>query len=243
MSTRSNLNAGDGPVIVGYDGGPRGRDALALGVSVADALHSRLEVATVFRSETVVPAVPVQERALQAARLAREGVRRIAAVREAEPRVVAARSTVQGLHALAEAEDAAVLVVGTGDRTAPSPVFADTVATQLLSGARCPVAVAPSGLSAAEAVRLRNIGVAFDGSPEACTELQRAAELAQACGGRICVIHALDPPVEPMRPLENARRLERHRVLYQMALDETIASMPENVPADSRVFVGPAPKR
>jgi nucleotide-binding universal stress UspA family protein len=235
----SDFSSSKNAVVVGYDGRPQGRDALALGVSLARALDAPLEVVTVFVSEIVVSSRPAEELRAEASKLAEEGVSEVATVLDATPRTVAARSPAHGLHALAEAETTALLVVGSSHRGALGRVLAGTVATQVLSGAPCPVAMAPQGLAGVETVPLRNIGVAFDGSPEAWTALQRASELALATGGRVRIIHALEPLRAPaVSPLESDRILKQRRARCEMAEEQAVASLPKDVHPESRIVVG-----
>jgi nucleotide-binding universal stress UspA family protein len=226
------------PVVVGYDGRPQGRDALALGSSLSRALDAPLIVAAVYPSEDVVSSLPAEEHRARADRLAREGADEMARALDATPYPVAGRSPAHGLHDLADAESAAALVVGSSHRGALGRVLAGNVATQLLSGSPCPVAVAPRGL-AGEAVPLRAVGVAFDGSPESWTALQRAAALALAGGGIVRIIHALEPvTAPPVSPLEEDRILRERRARCEMASEQAVASVSREVHPEARIVVG-----
>lgn len=214
------------PIVVGYDGRPQGRDALALGSSLARALDAPLIVAAVYPSEDVLSPLSPEQRRASAERLAKDGMGELAPGLDTRPYPVAGRSPAHGLHDLAEAEDAAALVVGSSHRGALGRVLAGNVATQLLSGSPCPVAVAPRGLAGGPAP-LRALGVAFDASPESWTALQRAAALALASGGSVRIIHALeaapradwksfgdgsDTPRAPRAPRAGQRAGRRERV-------------------------------
>jgi nucleotide-binding universal stress UspA family protein len=227
------------PVVVGYDGRPQGRDALALGSSLARALGARLIVAAVYPSQDVVSSLPAEEQRARADRLAREGADEVARALDASPYAVAGRSPAHGLHALAEAGGAAALVVGSSHRGALGRVLAGNVATQLLSGSPCPVAVAPLGSAGEQEVPLRTLGVAFDGSPESWAALQRAAALALAGGGTVRIIHALEPLTHfPMTPLETDRILRERRARSELAGDQAVASVSREVNPEARIVVG-----
>jgi nucleotide-binding universal stress UspA family protein len=224
------------PVVVGYDGRPQGRDALALGASLARTLDAPLIVAAVYPSEDVVSSLPAEEHRAGADRLAREGVDELAGVLDARPYPVAGRSPAHGLHELAEG--AAALAVGSSHRGALGRVLAGNVATQLLSGSPCPVAVAPRGL-AGEEVPLRTFGVAFDGSPESWTALQRGAALALAGGGSVRIIPALEPiTAPPVSPLEGDRILRERRARCELASEQAVASVSQDVHPEARIVVG-----
>jgi nucleotide-binding universal stress UspA family protein len=229
----------ESPVVVGYDGRPQGRDALALGSSLARALDAPLIVAAVYPSEDVASSLPAEEHRARADRLAREGADEVARALDASSYPVAGRSPAHGLHDLAEAEGAAALVVGSSHRGALGRVLAGNVATQLLSGSPCPVAVATRGLAGEEGVPLRTLGVAFDGSAESWTALQRAAALALAGGGTIRIIHALEPLTDfPVSPPETDRILSERRARSELASEQAVASVSREVHPEARIVVG-----
>jgi len=224
---------------VGYDGRAQGRDALALGSSLARALDAPLIVAAVYPSEDVATSLPAEEQRARADRLAREGADEVAPALDANPYPVAGRSPAHGLHDLAEAEGAAVLVVGSSHRGALGRVLAGNVATQLLSGSPSPVAVAPRGLAGEDGVPLRTLGVAFDGRPESWTALQRAAALALAGGGTVRIMHVLEPLTHfPVSALETDRILRERRVRSELVSEQAVASVSREVHPEARVVSG-----
>jgi nucleotide-binding universal stress UspA family protein len=227
------------PVIVGYDGRPQGRDALALAAGLARTLDAPLVVAAVYPSEDVVSSLPAEEGRARADRLAAEGVQELAGELDARPSPVAGRSPAHGLHDLAEAEGAAALVLGSSHRGALGRVLAGNVAAQLLTGSPCPVAVAPRGLAGVEDLSLDTIGVAFDGSPESWTAVQRAADLALAGHGSVRIVHVLEPLTSlPMSPLEVDRILHDRRARCELANERAVASLSRDVRAEARVVEG-----
>jgi nucleotide-binding universal stress UspA family protein len=226
------------PIVVGYDGRPQGRDAPALGSSLARALDAPLIVAAVYPSEDVLSPLSPEQRRASAERLAKDGMGELAPGLDTRPYPVAGRSPAHGLHDLAEAEDAAALVVGSSHRGALGRVLAGNVATQLLSGSPCPVAVAPRGLAGGPAP-LRALGVAFDASPESWTALQRAAALALASGGSVRIIHALEPLPGPTgSPSETDRILRERRARRELASEQAVASVSREVHPEARIAVG-----
>lgn len=58
-----------GPVVAGIDGRSGGRDALALGAGLAQALGTELSAAFIFASEATPSAVPREQRRAEAAEL------------------------------------------------------------------------------------------------------------------------------------------------------------------------------
>ena len=77
--------------------------------------------------------------------------------------LVSDESPAAGLHALAEREEAALIVIGSSHRSKIGRIVVGGTGERLLSGASAPVAVAPAGYTAAGArdpdagVRLRRL--------------------------------------------------------------------------------------
>jgi nucleotide-binding universal stress UspA family protein len=92
------------------------------------------------------------------------------------------------LHALADKQDVAAIVLGSSRRGPVGRVVAGRVAHRLLSEAPCPIVVAPAGFAARPPLGLAPIGVAFDGSPAASSVLRTAARLARANRDPLVVI-------------------------------------------------------
>jgi hypothetical protein len=72
-----------------------------------------------------------------------------------------------------------VLVLGSVHRGPLQRVVPGSVATRLLHGTPCPVAVAPRGYAAGEP-KLGTVGLAFDGMEEAGVAAREAARIAPA---------------------------------------------------------------
>jgi len=170
-------------VVIGYDGSDRGRDALALGRTLAELLRGDLEALIAL----VYPDGPVGSsglRTLHAAHRA-EAQRILDGARRAWPQLapgafhlLQAGSPAAGLHALALEREADAVLVGASHRGAAGRVFPGSATEQTLHGAPCAVLVAPPGYASASRP-LRRIGVAYDGSREARTALETARALAR----------------------------------------------------------------
>jgi nucleotide-binding universal stress UspA family protein len=99
--------------------------------------------------------------------------------------LVAGESPAAGLHALAERERAALIVIGSSRRSRLGRVLPGGTGAPPLGRVR-PVAVAPAGY--ADAVgSLRTIGCGFDGSPESESALRWAAALARRASAGVGV--------------------------------------------------------
>jgi len=111
----------------------------------------------------------------------------------ATPLTSLARSVGRGLHELAEREHCDLLVVGSSSRAFFDRVLIGDDTRDALNGAPCAVAIAPSGY-ARHAAQLREIGVAFDGSPESEHALALGRALAAARDARVSAFEAVDIP-------------------------------------------------
>ena len=166
-------------VVVGVEGGPHGRDAVALGERLRDA-DGRLTLVHSFSGSTrpldaATPAMIEEDR--QRALTLLELERTDAAV-DADLLAVDAMSPGEGLHRAAEQLGADLLVVGSSRRGAFKRVLLGDDTRAALNGAPCAVAVAPVGYRES-AASLATIGVAYDGSPESVAALQEAKAIAQ----------------------------------------------------------------
>jgi nucleotide-binding universal stress UspA family protein len=164
-------------VIVGYDGSVQAQDALALGQDLCEREGGMLMPVCAFPSDphldhrsavTAPPGVALRaaEEALQQARAQLDGTLLV------ETRAVQSSSVPRALTELAEDEAADLVVVGS---TAGEHRFGD-VATRLLHGSPCAVAVAPPGYRGRRGIH--RVGVAYDGSPEAELALDAAYRIA-----------------------------------------------------------------
>jgi nucleotide-binding universal stress UspA family protein len=173
-------------IVVAYNAGNEGRDALA----IADRL-ARLERARIV----VVQAMP------------RAGGRD--AQREMETRVAAARASMAALlapglpaeyhplvgrpfapsvHAIADADDADLIVTGQSRLGPIARAHLGGGGELLVDGAPCPIAVAAPDQAQRAPFRAACLGVGFDGSPGAALAAIAAADLAHALGARLRLI-------------------------------------------------------
>jgi nucleotide-binding universal stress UspA family protein len=176
-------DARDSTVVVGYDGGQQAGDALALGELLCDALEAKLVLSCVFPFDPRISTPgSEEERALERQRceeLLRDAPLTRFADRNVERVALPASSAAHGLHELVAARKADVLVLGSVHRGPLQRVVPGSVATRLLHGTPCPVAVAPRGYAAGEP-KLGTVGLAFDGMEEAGVTAREAGRIALA---------------------------------------------------------------
>lgn len=99
----------------------------------------------------------------------------------------------RGLHELAEAVGADLLVVGSSVNGLRGRVLLGDDARAALNGAPCAVAIAPSGYSRENAT-IREIGVAYNGSPESDNAISVARKLAAKHGAKLSAFEAVSIP-------------------------------------------------
>jgi len=165
-------------VVVGVDDGEGGRDAIALARMLAVG-GSELTLAQVYQgdSETSRASSPEYEDAQhERIRELLEKAREETGV-QAKLRWYGSPSVGRGLHELADLTGADLLVIGSSRRGLLGRVLIGDDTRAALNGAPCAVAIAPTGYSREPAV-MREIGVAYDGSPESNRALALARTVA-----------------------------------------------------------------
>ena len=209
-------------VLIGVDATARSEDAVALARQLALTFAGVVIVAAITHDHVEGDAT----------------VRRMA--RLLEPRiepgrirtaVLAAPSPAQGLHELAEAEAADLIVVGSTHTGRLGRVRPGSTGERLLQGAPCAVAVAPHGFRTRLDPQLETIGVAYNGSREADCALQTALELAQANGAHVQAITVIPLELYGTPPSAHAEIDASMRA----ALDDAVAgTAAETVVLDGR---------
>jgi len=198
-------------VVVGVKEREAGRDALCLARILISA-NGKLTLASV---QVVAPRPAPDSGAAGAEARRRDGLERLAALRDesqldAEVVCVEAPSARRGLHDLARARDADLLVIAASRQ---DEIYRDLVADdarELLEAAPCTVAVAPVGYHD-RGGSLRRIGVAYDGSPGSARALDVARTLAADQPTKLSAFHAVSGPgrIEDTVDDEVAHALER----------------------------------
>jgi nucleotide-binding universal stress UspA family protein len=177
--------------IVGVKETEAGRDAIRL-ARVLTSANGNLTLAHV---RVVAPRPAPDSGAAGAAAKRRYAVERLAALRDelqldAEVAYAEARDVRRGLHDLARARDADLLVIGASRADA---IYRDLVgdeARELLNDPPCAVAVAPAGYRAHQA-SLSTIGVAYDRAADSDHALAVARRLAADAHARLSAFHAV----------------------------------------------------
>jgi len=237
-----------GPVVIGYDGGPSGADALAFGLRYAEPAGAVPIVAVVYPSPAPigpgrVDAEWVAERRAEASTCLDRARELVGPDHPAvEYRAVASSSAAHGLSDLGESEHAGLIVVGSAGSGGGSRVVAGSTASRLLHGAAAPVAVAPLGMRDRAWHDPPTVGVAYVATPEAGFALHAAAEFATAAGAvlRVHTVVAGQAPVVPWLIGVDADQAfsATAREEFGRAADRALAQLPADLDATSVVLVG-----
>ena len=161
--------------LIGVDGTARSEDAVALARRLARLGAGDVILATVTPDRDEGDATVRRMRGLLAG-IEPERVRTA---------IVPGRSAARGLHELALAEDAALIVVGSTHTGRLGRVRPGATGERLLLGAPCAVAVAPHGYRTRLDGVLTRVGVAYDGSTEAVAAFGAAHAVARATAARL----------------------------------------------------------
>jgi nucleotide-binding universal stress UspA family protein len=181
-------------IVVGVDGLPGGRDALALAQRIEAVAGGELVAVHVYPLEpfplrgmrTDIEALGHEDaRALLEGQLAEAGV-------QAQAVPTPDTSPGRGLHRIADDLGADLIVIGSPHRGRLGRVVAGDTARAVIQGAARPVLVARHGSATAFAGQV--VGVGYNGSPESHAALAWAGRLALAIGATVRVLCAAEPP-------------------------------------------------
>ncbi len=183
-------------VLVGIDGKPNGRDAVALASRLL-ADDGKMTLAHVHSADLRVfqaigPELLAEEAASSEELLRHE---RAEAGVEADLISVTAPTPGRGLHEQAEAQGADLIVVGSCSRGLLGRAMLGDDTRAALNGTPCAVAIAARGYATASTPLMR-IGVGYDGSPESTAALAAAREIAGQSKGSVSALQIVTiPPV------------------------------------------------
>ncbi|MGZ4234407.1 MAG: universal stress protein [Solirubrobacteraceae bacterium] len=178
-------------ILVGVDRHAGGRDAIALSKKLLDG-GGHLTLAHVYSAEALSWLGSPTEQQLERVAELLEQARKEAGV-QAVLRSHESPSVGRGLHELCEATDADLLVVGSPRRGLVHRVLVGDDTRAALNGAPCAIAVAPAGY-AEQPAAIREIGVAYNGSPESEHALTMARTLAGEHNAKLSAFEAVSLP-------------------------------------------------
>jgi nucleotide-binding universal stress UspA family protein len=234
-------------VLVGYDGRDSGRDAIALGASMARITGAQLTVAYIYISAVDWNYPPGHGRKLllRNRELLHESAERV--LEQVEPPADGAveiirlaegsTSPARGLNDLAERRGEDLIVVGSTSRGPFGRALIGSTGERLLHGAPCPVAVAPRG-QGERPDEIGVVGVAYGGSEEAEAALAAGEQLALAAGASLRLITVVEEPATYVGALGSVEvpaginYAELHAVMerdLRVRLDDAVARVSADV--------------
>lgn len=232
------------PIVAGWDGTERGRDALALAALLARERGAKVLVAHAFLLWPSSDPLPdeytdeLRKAALeQTERIPRELLDGV----EAEGRAVPAQSPGRGLHDLAEREGAQAVVLGSTHRGPLGRVVPGSVAERFLHGAPCPVAIAPAGYADSPAQHLKTVAVAFEASDESRAAVRAAAEWALAAKAELRIIAVVGREAYAVfgaGPMVSEDLSGLHRKQVARELEAVRKELPAELHVEERVLEG-----
>jgi nucleotide-binding universal stress UspA family protein len=229
------------PIVVGVDGREGGRDALALARVLQRARGGELVAVHAHPYELFVARGEGEayDRLLHEEAQRRVEAELDAAGVEARALAVPDGSPARALQLAAERQGAGLVVVGSAHRGPLGRLVVGDGAAGTLHAAPCAVAVAPRGFASTPGA-LREIGVGFDGEPEARAALASAEGLADAAGARLHVIVVARPAMVPdpwIGPtIDWTEQARAEREYARRLADDAVAEL--GVPAAGEVLVG-----
>jgi nucleotide-binding universal stress UspA family protein len=181
-------------VIVGVDGRQGGQDALALAKHLLDTDGSLTAARVLVRDRLIGREANAELEAVEGARTrALQDATRDEPRSDSELRTVFAPSVGRGLHELADAERADLLVVGSCRRGLVGRVMIGDDTSDALNGAPCALAIAPFGYAERPAA-WGEIGVGYNGSSESKDALAAARSMAAEHGAKLSAFEAVSVP-------------------------------------------------
>lgn len=237
-------------VIVGYDGSPQARDALALATALT-VQGGRLTVCCVHHVETVAGLIDLTEprmSANEARRCANQALKLVKGKLVADAVTIEAADAAGALQGAARSRGADLIALGSSHRGPVGRTLLGSVTTQALHDPPCPVAIATVGqrdLSAG--VRIGSIAVGCDALEDPGDELSVALALAEELGAAVHIVAVADTASVLTMQAGGASAypavLRARRVAAEEGLSKLMASIPGRVSVTGEVREGkPADK-
>ena len=243
------------PIVIGYDGGDSGADAVALGLRYAELVDATPIVTVIYPEPAAIGIGRVDaewvadrraegEECLEGAKAVVAGLQAAGGANVAvEYRLVASSSAARGLSDLADGVRAGSLVVGSSAvEGGESRLFAGSTASRLLHGAAKPVALAPKGMRERRFGTPLTVGVAFIDTSEAKAALAEAAWFAALAPAtlRVVTVVADEAAVTPWLIGADAEHAfsETAQESFGAAVDAAAGMLPSGLTVESELLVG-----
>jgi nucleotide-binding universal stress UspA family protein len=226
-------------ILIGVDDSARSEDAVAFARRLAGATTGRVVVACAFpysdapsRAANLTYREALKADALRTAQRKSELLSNVASER-IHCTTAANPSPAHALHDIAEAEAAAIVVLGSTHTGRGGRVMPGSTAERMLHGAPCAVAVVPKDYCEHAHSAIARIGVAYNGTAESKAAVAAAAEAAAALGAELTVIGVIEAdtygaPAMMGGPSYNTLRKDIEAAVRK-DLESVVADLPEGV--------------
>jgi nucleotide-binding universal stress UspA family protein len=192
-------------ILCGVDGSSEAARAASVASRLARDLHSRALLVHVSEGARRLPFglhLPWLGRAPKTRKRMKAIAEECCFPRGTEVRLKAGDPAAE-LLAIAEEEDADLLVVSSGGTGHAGPALLDGTTIALMRSSSCPVVVVPPRvIPPLDSEGIRRIVCGVDGSDGDLRRLRLAADLAGRLGGDLHAVHAYEPGVEPHESAE-----------------------------------------
>jgi nucleotide-binding universal stress UspA family protein len=222
-------------LLVGYDGRPASRDALAFAKALGEVTATELTVASVRAYWPQLLGESFELVVKEDEHWVRRGATKILGETPFSVRVIAGGHETAGLREIAAAEDSDVIVVGSTHRGRIGQVYPGSVGERVLDEAPCAVAIAPRGL-AEQKLRFGTIAVGFDDSREAHVALETAIGLVERTGAALRILGVAETSMGLGLEGGPAGKEEQRHLARQ--LERVAAEAGRRVKASSQVLDG-----
>ncbi|WP_430592058.1 universal stress protein [Humidisolicoccus flavus] len=216
-------------IAVGFTNTPAGRDALALGIRLAESMSASLDLVLVTTAQKVPTLSPPDSGYNAYVRKQAEGwlaeaVAEVPAAISVKTHVVGATSTAAGLNQAANDLGAALIVLGTARGAGKDRFLIGSDANALLHAATLPVVLAPKASRKQDTYGITRVTAAVGERAGAKPLLQSAASLAEAAGVplRLISLVAIDMPSKAS--FEERKRAHEHAEVVLEAVTKQLSS-------------------
>ena len=233
-----------GRLVVGYEGGDTGHDAITFANRWAAAAGDEVNVVTVHPGGAPLGADAewVAYEREEADKLLADAQALVADGVRASFQRVNAGSAAHGLSDVVDPRDGegvSMLVLGSRRTRGLRRTFPGSTADRLLHGSAAPVTVVPWGYAETDPGPLRAVACAFVDTSDGHVALQHAVLIAQHLGARLAVLSVV-PDTRVIPGLAEPRMIsESVQRQYRQSLDTAVAGLPAGVEVTAKLLPGP----
>jgi nucleotide-binding universal stress UspA family protein len=227
-------------------GGEQDADAIALARMLTVDTEAEVLVANILPSESMIAAMGGAKASPTKAAEERAAAAGEALGRPFRTTIVNAHSPARGLHRVAAAHAANVLVLASSNQAPIDRALLGDVGQRVIHGSPSAVAVAPRGYAERAPQVIGRVGVAFDGTDESLHALSWTEPLARRLNAGLSLYRVFEEPPMALHPLYDTKAresaLEVLRNAQREAIESTAGALPPEFRARGALLDGPVSK-